>query len=218
MIWSCWVSKHADRHECGSRRHGRTEAQIKRKCRVCLTTSSCCFLCRLGLLVSAALSLATSYYQSLFWPNKILQSSKQLIRHSIVKNWLQTPPDLTWFYFNSILSYYLTLKGVTLNCSIIVPVAMSHSDANELHFKAKASACQAVSSTWKARHRFLCLFSGWLTVVNLYPSPSCLQPALACDLGAPSLLLCIPDTPSLRGTWEGVNQHPARSLKIVWPK
>lgn len=103
--------------------------------------------------MSAALSLATSYYQSLFLPNKILQSSKQLIRYSIVKNcWLQTPPDLT-------LHYYLTLKGVTVNCSIIVPVAMSHDDANELHFKAKASARQAASSSWKTRHRCLCLLS-----------------------------------------------------------
>lgn len=120
----------------------------------CLTTSNRCFLCRLGLLMSAALSLATSYYQSLFFTNKILQSSKQLIRYSIVKNCgLHAPPDLT-------LHYYLTLKGVTVNCSIIVPVAMSHDDANELHFKAKASSArQAVAPTWKTRHGFLCLFS-----------------------------------------------------------
>lgn len=189
----------------------------------CLTTSSCCFLYRLGPLVSAALSHATSYYQSLFLPNKIFQSSKQPIKHSTVQNsWLQTPPDPNWSYFNSTLRYYFPLKGETLNCSIIFPVAVLHSDANELHNKAKASA-RSPGCIFHMKNKsslFVPSLSlkGWLTVVNPHPGPSCLQPALACDLRAPSLQLCIPDTPSLRGTSEGNNQHPAPSLKFVWPK
>lgn len=94
---------------------------------------------------------------------------------------------------------------------------MSHSDANELHLKGKTSARQAVSSTnMKNKSSLFVSFhslKGWLTLVVLRPNPMCLLPALARDLRASSQLLITPDTPLLRGTSEGTNQHPARSLK-----